>query len=190
MKRFATMTAIALVAGTTAFAQDSASAELNQEVYAMGMTELKDDGYNVTTVRQDASGNLTFMASNDTNGRILVMDDDGSILSDSMTQVNAGTMLETERASDDGDEASAMVAADTALEVETMSDDGDDSASISVGTGVNVGIDGSSDDGDGSASAGASTGIDLGISGSDDGDSASLSIGGSSGLGLSFGSES
>ena len=105
MNRFATMTAIALLAATpaaTAFAQDSAQAELNQEVYAMGMAELRGDGYNVDSVRQDGEGSLTFMARNNTNGRILIMSEDGDVMSDTMTDLSASAAIEAEGDEDGG----------------------------------------------------------------------------------------
>ncbi|MGR3362958.1 MAG: PepSY domain-containing protein [Maritimibacter harenae] len=179
MKRFASMTAIALLATTpavTALAQDDARAELNQEVYAEGMAELTGDGYDVETVRQDDEGSLTFMARNETNGRILIMDDDGDVVSDTMTDLNASTRIEFEGEGegedDDDGEASVMVGADTGIDVEADGEndgtDDESSASVNIGSDTSIGIEADGDDGDDSASLGIDAGVDLGISADSD----------------------
>lgn len=175
MKRFASMTAIALLATTpavTALAQDDARAELNQEVYAEGMAELTGDGYDVETVRQDDEGSLTFMARNETNGRILIMDDDGDVVSDTMTDLNASTRIEFEGEDDDDGEASVMVGADTGIDVEADGEndgtDDESSASVNIGSDTSIGIEADGDDGDDSASLGIDAGVDLGISADSD----------------------
>lgn len=177
MKRFASMTAIALLATTpavTALAQDDARAELNQEVYAEGMAELTGDGYDVETVRQDDEGSLTFMARNETNGRILIMDDDGDVVSDTMTDLDASTRIEFEGEGEDDDdgEASVMVGADTGIDVEADGEndgtDDESSASVNIGSDTSIGIEADGDDGDDSASLGIDAGVDLGISADSD----------------------
>ncbi|MEC7764544.1 MAG: hypothetical protein VX874_21755 [Pseudomonadota bacterium] len=189
MNRFATMTAIALLAATpaaTALAQDSAQAELNQDVYAMGMAELQGDGYDVNQVRQDNSGSLTFMATNETNGRILIMDEDGDIMSDTMTDLNAAAMIEAD-GDDDGGSLNAMADTDAMIDTETMSDDDSGSLSAGIGSDTNIGLDVEGDDGDGSASVDVGTGLDVGVGASgDDGDgSASVGVGADVGVGVS-----
>ncbi|MZR14852.1 hypothetical protein GQE99_17660 [Maritimibacter sp. DP07] len=175
MKRFASMTAIALLATTpavTALAQDDARAELNQEVYAEGMAELTGDGYDVETVRQDDEGSLTFMARNETNGRILIMDDDGDVVSDTMTDLDASTRIEFEGEDNDDGEASVMVGADTGIDVEADGEndgtDDESSASVNIGSDTSIGIEADGDDGDDSASLGIDAGVDLGISADSD----------------------
>ncbi|EAQ14575.1 MULTISPECIES: hypothetical protein [Maritimibacter] len=88
-RKLMTLSTVALIAGTAAFAQNVESG-LNQEVYAKGMADLTAEGYDVNTVRQGRDGNLTFMASSDAGGRILILDADGMVVSDTMTQMEMG----------------------------------------------------------------------------------------------------
>ncbi len=92
MKRqILTMTAVAMLATTPALGQEMSAIEagLNTEVYAMGMAELTEDGFVVERVRQEASGELVFRAHTDAMARVLVLDEDGNVLSDTMTELSA-----------------------------------------------------------------------------------------------------
>ena len=176
MKRFATMTAVALLAGTAAIA-DTTAAQLNQDVYAMGMATLQEDGYDVNQVRQDQSGSLTFTASNETNGRILIMGDDGDVMSDTMVDLQGGAMVQA-MGSEDNDEGSLAVGANGGLAASTMTDSDDDEASASVGLdgGLDVGVSGSNDGDSGAISVGTGGSLGVSASGSDGADSGSRHI--------------
>lgn len=88
-----TLAALTLIAGTAAFAQSVGESEpsLNEDAYSIGMSTLTGDGYEVDLVEQNRSGGLTFTASDDTGGRILVLAKDGTIVSDRKTPVKQGT---------------------------------------------------------------------------------------------------
>ncbi|MBV7408652.1 hypothetical protein [Maritimibacter sp. DP1N21-5] len=95
MKRtMITLSVAAMLTGGAAFAQQANT--LNESIYAQGMGMLQSEGYNVSLVRQDNIGNLTFMASSDAGGRVLVIDGEGAVVSDTMTTQSAGSMYTLE----------------------------------------------------------------------------------------------
>jgi hypothetical protein len=90
MKRTLTaLSAIAVVVGWTAFGQ-AEDVELNEAVYEQGLSQLVADGYDVIQVDQDEAGNLSFSAHDGQNGRILVLDANGAVVSDGPAQVDTG----------------------------------------------------------------------------------------------------
>lgn len=149
-QKMLTMTAIAMLATAPALGQEMSAIEagLNTEVYAMGMAELTEDGFAVERVRQEASGELVFHAHTDTMARVLVMDGDGTVLSDTMTELSAKAALKARAMNSDqdrGGNARFDVGAEGDASADASGGDDDDG-----GLGLNVGVD-----------AGASVNLDL-----------------------------
>ncbi|MAM60379.1 hypothetical protein [Maritimibacter sp. UBA3975] len=90
MKRKLTaFSAIAALAAFAAFGQ-AEDVELNETVYQQGLTQLVADGYDVIQVDQDESGTMSFSAHNGREGRMLILDANGMLISDGPAEVKTG----------------------------------------------------------------------------------------------------
>ncbi|MBL6426971.1 MAG: hypothetical protein HOY44_05550 [Maritimibacter sp.] len=182
------------IAAACSAAPTIAQTALNDSVYQMGTTQLRAEGYSVGTVRQDSLGRLTFYACAGDDGRILILSEDGTVVSDEQVactgdlRTAARQSVTTPVGPDTGNGRTGDAASDDPM---TPPGDGDDMAG-----GENPGSDGPATDGS-STGADVAAGIDadvgVGVAGSDGGAGlaaeAGASVGtsgadGSSGLGL------
>lgn len=141
-RQLLSVTAIAMLASAPALGQEMTAIEagLNTEVYAMGMAELTEDGFAVERVRQEASGELIFRAHTDAMARVLVLDEDGEVLSDTMTEFSAEA--DARAAAMNGNDAGAGADFDVNAEgdVTAKSEDGADGGGLELNVGGGAGI--------------------------------------------------
>ncbi|MBV7378570.1 hypothetical protein [Maritimibacter dapengensis] len=99
-RKLLTLSAVALIGASTAFAQDIRPEGLNEPVFNDGVESLRAEGYTVSTVRQSTEGDLTFVAMNDGMYRVLILDGNGVVVSDETGTDLAALGMDMEMESD------------------------------------------------------------------------------------------
>lgn len=140
-RKLLTLSAVALIGASTAFAQDIRPEGLNEPVFNDGVESLRAEGYTVSTVRQSTEGDLTFIAMNDGMYRVLVLDGEGVVVSDETGTDLAALGMEMET------EAEADVTAD-ATQGEDVLPDGGRQLNGEIG-GIDIEIDAGIEEGAG-----------------------------------------